>query len=112
MSATPSGAAERAGEARAWGWVGHLRDGGTTPWADWSAPAPDDQQAGRYLPGAQQLELLRRINQRRLPSPELAERVLATSAPGRGRPDLGLVGVLLESRFGPPPVDPADLPAD
>lgn len=112
MSATPSGAAERAGEARAWGWVVHLRDGGTTPWSDWSTPAPDDQQAGRYLPGAQQLELLRRINQRRLPSPELAERVLATSAPGRGRPDLGLVGVLPASRFGPPPVDPADLPAD
>lgn len=112
MSATPSGAAERGGEARAWGWVVHLRDGGTTPWSDWSTPAPDDQQAGRYLPGAQQLELLRRINQRRLPSPELAERVLATSAPGRGRPDLGLVGVLPASRFGPPPVDPADLPAD
>ena len=47
-----------------------------------------------------------------LPSPELAERVLGASAPGRGRPDLGLVGVLPESAFGPPPVDPADLPAD
>ncbi|HET7431184.1 MAG TPA: hypothetical protein VFJ89_06740 [Nocardioides sp.] len=107
-----TGDAERAGEARAWGWVAHLRDGGTTPWAQWTAPAPDDEQAGRYLPGAQQLELLRRVNLRRLPSPELAERILATSAPGRGRPDLGLVGVLPESRFGPPPVDPADLPAD
>lgn len=103
---------EHAGQARAWGWVAHLRDGGTTPWADWRAPAPDDLQAGRYLPGAQQLELLRRVNARRLPTPELAERVIATSAPLRGRPDLGLVGVLPASGFGPLPVDPADLPSD
>jgi hypothetical protein len=99
-------------EARAWGWVAHLRDGGTTPWSAWGSVAAADDQSGRYLPGAQQLELLRRLNQRRLPSPELADRVLATSAPGRGRPDLGLVGVLQESAFGPPPVDPAELPAD
>jgi hypothetical protein len=103
---------EHAGQARAWGWVAHLRDGGTTPWADWHDPAPDDLQAGRYLPGAQQLELLRRVNAHHLPSPELAERVIATSAPLRGRPDLGLVGVLPTSAFGPPPVDPADLPPD
>jgi hypothetical protein len=112
VSRTPPGEAEHAGEARAWGWVAHLRDGGTTPWAQWQAPATPDQQAGRYLPGAQQLELLRRLNLRSLPAPELADRVLGTSAPGRGRPDLGLVGVLPESGFGPPPVDPADLPAD
>lgn len=107
MSRTTSG-----GEARAWGWVAHLRDGGTTPWAAWGSAAGADEQSGRYLPGAQQLELLRRLNEHSLPSPELAARVLATSAPGRGRPDLGLVGVLPESAFGPPPVDPADLPAD
>lgn len=99
-------------EARAWGWVAHLRDGGTTPWSEWGSLAGADEQSGRYLPGAQQLELLRRLNQRRLPPPELAERVLGASAPGRGRPDLGLVGVLPESGFGPPPVDPGDLPAD
>jgi hypothetical protein len=103
---------EHAGQARAWGWVAHLRDGGTTPWSAWRDPAPDDLQAGRYLPGAQQLELLRRVNARQLPSRELAERVIATSAPLRGRPDLGLVGVLPPSGFGPPPVDPADLPPD
>ncbi len=103
---------QRAHEARAWGWVAHLRDGGTTPWAAWSSAAGADDQFGRYLPGAQQLELLRRFNRIGLPSPELAERVLGTSAPGRGRPDLGLVGVLPESGFGPPPVDPADLPDD
>jgi hypothetical protein len=108
----PSGVAQREREARAWGWVAHLRDGGTTPWSAWGTAAAADQQSGRYLPGAQQLELLRRLNQLRLPSPELAERVLGASAPGRGRPDLGLVDVLPESAFGPPPVDPAALPAD
>src|SRR4051812_23047826 len=107
----PAAADEHAGQARAWGWVAHLRDGGTTPWAAWRDPAPDDEQAGRYLPGAQQLELLRRVNAERLPTPELAERVIAASAPLRGRPDLGLVGVLPSSAFGPPPVDPADLPS-
>jgi hypothetical protein len=104
--------AQREREARAWGWVAHLRDGGTTAWSAWGTAAAADEQSGRYLPGAQQLELLRRLNQLRLPSPELAERVLGASAPGRGRPDLGLVGVLPESAFGPPPVDPAGLPAD
>jgi hypothetical protein len=103
---------EHAGEARAWGWVAHLRDGGTTPWSAWGSAAGADEQSGRYLPGAQQLELLRRLNEHRLPTPELADRILTTSAPGRGRPDLGLVGVLPASAFGPPPVDPADLPPD
>jgi hypothetical protein len=100
------------GQARAWGWVAHLREGGTTPWSAWRDPAPVEEQAGRYLPGAQQLELLRRLNEHRLPARELAERVLRASAPGRGRPDLGLVGVLPLSRFGPSPVDPAELPPD
>jgi hypothetical protein len=108
----PSPGGDADGQARAWGWVVHLRSGGTTPWSAWQEPAPAQQQAGRYLPGAQQLELLRRLNQQRVPTPELARRVLAASAPGRGRPDLGLVGVLPRSRFGPSPVDPAELPPD
>jgi hypothetical protein len=36
--------------------------------------------------------------------------VVTASAPGRGRPDLELVGVDEDRRFGPPAVDPADLP--
>lgn len=112
MSRTTSEDAQRAREARAWAWVAHLRDGGTTPWSAWGSDSATDEHSSRYLPGAQQLELLRRLNQLRLPPPELAERVLGTSAPGRGRPDLGLVGVLPESAFGPPPVDPAALPPD
>jgi hypothetical protein len=108
----PSERAQHEHEARAWGWVAHLRDGGTTPWSSWGTSAGADEQSGRYLPGAQQLELLRRLNELHLPSPELADRVLGASAPGRGRPDLGLVGVLPVSAFGPPPVDPLELPAD
>ena len=72
--------------------------GGTTPWAHWQEPAPSSGQAGRFLPGAQQLELLRRLNLVGRPSAELAERVLAASAPGRGLPDLGLDGVAAARR--------------
>ncbi len=68
-------------------------------------------RGGRYLPGAQQLELLRRLNAAGRPGPALVERVLTASAPGRGRADLQLVGAAEESPFGPRPVDPADLPA-
>jgi hypothetical protein len=64
------------------------------------------------LPGAQQLELLRRLNLVGPPSPDLATRVLEASAPGRGRPDLELAGAVDRLAFGPPPVDPADLPDD
>jgi hypothetical protein len=99
-------------EARAWGWVAHLRQGGTTPWSAWERVAPPAGQGGPFLPGAQQLELVRRLNLQGPPQPELAARVLATSAPGRGRPDLGLVGVLPRTTFGPPPVDPVELPPD
>lgn len=97
-----------AGERRAWGWVEHLLGGGTTTWQEWQ-DAGDSQ--GRYLPGAQQLELLRRLNVAGRPSSELAAGVLAASAAGRGRPDLQLVGVGGESSFGPSPVDPGALPA-
>lgn len=95
------------GRARAWAWVSHLRAGGTTPWAAWESAAPAEE--GRFLPGAQQLELLRRLNLAGQPSAQLVERVLTASAPGRGRPDLELVGVDQARRFGPPAVDPARL---
>lgn len=100
---------------RAWSWVEHLRNGGTTPWARWrdggavGARGPD----APALPGAQQLELLRRINEldpSGTRAPRLADRMLAASAFGRGRGDLPLVGAA-SSRFGPPAVDPAALPA-
>lgn len=97
------------GVRRAWGWLAHLRDGGTVPWQDWSGSGPD---GGLVLPGAQQLELLRRLNEAGPVPPDLAERVLEASAPGRGRPDLELVDVVERRPFGPPPVDPSDLPDD
>jgi hypothetical protein len=102
------GTAPGVGERRAWGWVAHLRDGGTTPWQEWSGLG---ESQGRYLPGAQQLELLRRLNLAGRPSAHLATQVLEASAAGRGRPDLELVGVAPGSEFGPAPVDPAGLGA-
>jgi hypothetical protein len=99
------------GERLAWGWVAHLRDGGTTTWRDWRADGTGaDETRGPYLPGAQQLELLRRLNLAGRPTAELAQRVLEASAPGRGSPDLELVGAAEESAFGPRPIEPLDLP--
>ncbi len=97
------------GPDRAWGWVEHLRAGGTTGWSDWrDAPSPASGR-GRVVPGAQQLELLRRVNTVGRPDVALAERILAASAPGRGRPDLELVGAAEVSPFGARPVDPGAL---
>lgn len=110
--------ATRAADA-ATGWVAQLRSGGVEPWTSWrersGAPLPD--RAAR-VPGAQQLELLRRLNLfaqsigTRAPA-VLVERVLAASAPGRGIPDLPLAGATsLPHRFGPHPVDPETLAVD
>ncbi|HET7193362.1 MAG TPA: hypothetical protein VFI99_00095 [Nocardioides sp.] len=96
-------------DRRAWGWVRHLQQGGTTPWADWTGTA---EPQGAVVPGAQQLELVRRLNLAGVPGPRLVARVLAAGAPGRGQPDLELVGAARESRFGPRPVDPATVPDD
>ena len=105
--------ADREHEARAWGWVAHLRDGGTTPWSAWGSRAGADEQSGRYLPGAQQLELLRRLN---LPPPAVprARRAGAgRECPGpRAGPTSGSSACSRSRRFGPPPVDPGELPAD
>ena len=101
--------------AAAWLWVDHLRGGGTTPWAAWlaaAADADDPRRGDRLLPGAQQLELVRRLNEAGRPSAELVERVLVASAPGRGRQDLELLGAVEPLAFGPPPIDPATLTSD
>lgn len=96
------------GTARVWGWVAHLRAGGTTPWLEWSGEAAP---GGRVLPGAQQLELLRTLNLAGGVGADVADRVLTAAAPGRGKPDLALVGVAA-SPYGPQPVDPCLLAPD
>ncbi|CAM3283098.1 hypothetical protein NODU109028_09185 [Nocardioides dubius] len=101
-------AVEAPGLRRGWAWVAHLRDGGTTPWAEFDGDATSQ---GPWLPGAIQLELARQLNLAGdAPSPEVVERVLAASAPGRGLPDLELIGADSGSEFGPRPVDPAQVP--
>jgi hypothetical protein len=72
----------------------------------WSGEA---EPAGLVVPGAQQLEVVRRLNLVGSPSPALVERVLSASAPGRGSPDLELAGAGPEFTFGPRPVDPEAL---
>ena len=114
----PTDAAERAHA-----WVAHLRDGGTTPWLAWSGTGPATSSSSTPspgpLPGAQQLELLRRLNLASSAQPRgdhhrastpLADRVLATAAAGRGKADLPLVG-LHHRGFGAAPVDPASISA-
>lgn len=108
MSTLSSGEGTEHGTGRAWGWVAHLREGGTTPWSQWYG---DATAAGRVLPGAQQLELLRRVNLASTPTPTaLADRVLSAPAAGRGHADLPLTGVAARA-FGAQPVDPGTLPA-
>ncbi len=106
-SGTDRGAGATEAQRRAWGWVAHLRDGGTTPWSGWATPA---EPTDRALPGAAQLELLRRMNLTGPTAETLQRSVFDASAPGRGIPDLELVGAASESPFGPRPVDPGDLP--
>ena len=107
--------------ARAHSWVAHLRHGGTTPWLAWSDPPGTGVAPTGPVPGAQQLELLRRINlaagSGAQPRGEdhgertrLADRVLAAPAAGRGKADLPLIG-LDSAGFGPRPVDPARVSA-
>jgi hypothetical protein len=62
------------------------------------------------LPGAQQLELVRRLNALTRLDRSLIEQILATGAPGRGQQCLALVGDDTPP-FGAAPVDPATMPA-
>lgn len=92
--------------SRAAAWRNHLRAGGTTPWLAFDgAPEPEDG----WVPGAQQLELLRRVNQLGAPPAGVADRILGAPLPFRGMPDLDLAGTL-SGEHGPEPVDPSRLP--
>ncbi len=106
-------AAPMSGRAGGPGWAVHLRAGGTTPWPAWlERHGPAGALPRGALPGAQELELLRRLNLAGRPSGALAERVLAAGGTGRGRLDLELVGDGPERPHGAPPVDPTALPAE
>jgi hypothetical protein len=85
-------------ERSAAAWALHLREGGRTPWSRWQdtpldAPLgtaePSTGADGRRLPGAAQLELLRRVNQVG-PLPHRVDHVLSRPGPGRGPAHLKL----------------------
>ena len=114
-----------------WAWVDHLRSGGTTPWLQWldgrsrpvdvAADAGGADAAGRgRLPGAAQLELVRRLAARSTaPAGDpafaaLADLALARSGPGRGPARLPLLWPREPTgrRHGAPPTDPATVPAE
>lgn len=104
---------------RAAAWVEHLRRGGSTTWtgfssADAAATSASTDPWGPELPGAAHLELVRRLNAvggSDTPAHRaLVDSVMRVSAPGRGQPDLDLLGVPSRSRFGPPAIDPEDVP--
>lgn len=106
----------------AWSWLQHLHGGGTTPWREW-VRQPDkhsdvrlpDARADAQLPGAATLELLRRMAvawPAEAPGfSDLADVVLARSAPGRGlgRQPLCWPGEIA-APIGPPAVDPTEVP--
>ena len=103
-------------------WTEHLRSGGTTPWAAWVGGDGGSQAIvprGWSVPGAAQLELVRRLAMvSQLDGAtfaRLADVVLHRSAPGRGLAQQPLSWPVLAGaprRFGAPPTDPSDVPVD
>lgn len=105
-------------------WVQHLRSGGSTPWVAWTgaAPAPSDDVFTGPLPGAAQLEVVRRLaaardrlpgNLEREDFTRLADTVLTGSGPGRGLGELPVSGHdTAPAGFGPRAVDPGDVPEE
>ena len=105
-------------EDTAWAWVEHLRHGGSTPWTAFTAADPAGEH-GEALPGAAELELVRRLAARTQHTPGvahfdvLADLVLARSGPGRGLPHLPLSWPDRPApAFGARPVDPERVPAE
>ncbi len=101
-------------------WVAHLRAGGVTPWRAFVDAFPRGTGGGglgRPVPGAAQLELLRRLTLaggRAVPA-RYVDGLLGTAGPGRGPGELPLLwpadpAATARGRSGVP-VDPARLPA-
>lgn len=98
-------------------WAGQLRTGSTQTWREFLA-GPDVPGApldgDGPLPGAAQLELVRRLAERAEDLPGfvgLADLVIATAGPGRGLVDAPLPWSAVRS-VGTPPVQPDELPAE
>jgi hypothetical protein len=98
-------------------WAGQLRGGSPQTWAEFLA-SPDTVAEpldhDGPLPGAAQLELVRRLAARYDDLPrftELADLVLATAGPGRGLVDVPLPWPAAR-RVGTPPLEPEQLPSD
>ncbi|HET6698532.1 MAG TPA: hypothetical protein VFG88_05535 [Nocardioidaceae bacterium] len=126
-----------ADDPRARAWVAHLRAGGTIPWRQWALGVeptraePESGDGGGPLPGAAQLEVVRRLAARReaagdrdAPASEasggwfaaLADNVLGRSGPGRGAGEIPLAEPAYDGSpvsgtpAGTPAADPAAVP--
>lgn len=110
----PQDEAAYAGRVRAW--ADHLRDGSRQTWTEFlgTPAAPADDRGGAPLPGAAQLELVRRLAGADADLPrfaDLADLVLTTAGPGRGLVDTPLPWPSSRA-VGTPPVEPDRLPAE
>jgi hypothetical protein len=95
-------------------WAEHLTVGGTTTWSGWQEGNTALGASVRHpLPDAIHLELVRRLNLAAgAPIEGLADRVLATPAPGRGRIDVPLPWPGAGPAFGAPALDPSVVPPE
>jgi hypothetical protein len=98
-------------------WAADLRAGSTQTWAEFrdGAPVPTTESTAAPLPGAAQLELVRRLAATSGDVPhfgELADLVLTTTGPGRGLVDVPLPWHGPPPMTGTPPVEPDALPPD
>jgi hypothetical protein len=103
-------------EPAARAWSEHLRHGGATAWSEWvRTGAVAEPPAGWQVPGAAQLEVVRRLaSTGRLGGASfsaLADVTLSRSGPGRGLAQLPLaLPGAVPPAYGAPPVDPAEVP--
>lgn len=98
-------------------WADQLRGGSTRTWPEFLAAGPSAPAgpSDRPLPGAAQLELVRRLAGTDLPDfGRLADLVLTSAGAGRGLVDVPLPwpADAPADRIGSPPTEPAELPAD
>ena len=112
-------AGDRSYEEAVSAWAAHLRSGGTTAWSAWRDAGirdPTDVALQRPVPDAIHLELVRRLNlaagQEAHGLGGLADRVLATGAPGRGLLDVPLPWPAAPRRFGTPAIEPEQVPEE